>query len=146
MEKIFSPIKTRIYQFIEYKGITKAEFCKKTGISYGNFKGNASKSEVGGSQIAKILETFEEINPDWLLLGRGEMLRNYSFNINNGNGQIVGNNNKINADFRSYNSDSPDVLRAQIEVLEERIKEKDAQIKEKDAQIKALLEILKGNG
>ena len=153
MEKIFSPIKARIYQFIDFKGITRTEFCQKTGLSYGNFKGNAMKSELGGNQIAKILEVFSEINPEWLLLGNGEMLRNFAFNINNGTGQIVGNNNKINADFRSYNSDSPDVLRAQIEVLDERIKEKDAQIKEKDAQIKekdaqikALLEILKGNG
>ena len=56
----------------------------------------------------------------------------------------------VTQDNRSYYSDSPDVLRAEIDKLdriisekEERIKEKDAQIKEKDAQIKTLLEILK---
>ena len=47
--------------------------------------------------------------------------------------------------MRSYSSDSPDVLRAQIDLLEERIKEKDAQIKEKDAQISKLLDILSKN-
>ena len=44
--------------------------------------------------------------------------------------------------MRSYNSDSPDVLRNTIDLLDERIKEKDAQIKEKDAQINKLLDIL----
>lgn len=63
----------------------------------------------------------------------------------NGNGNIANHgdiNNSGTIDLRSYNSDSPDVLRAQIDLLEERIKEKDAQIKEKDAQINKLLEIL----
>ena len=51
-----------------------------------------------------------------------------------GNNNIIGDNSLI--DFRTYYSDSPDVLRSQIDLLDERIKEKDAQIKEKDAQIK----------
>ena len=59
-----------------------------------------------------------------------------------GNNNIIGDNSQI--DMRSYNSDSPDVLRAQIDLLDERIKEKDAQIKEKDAQISRLLGILEG--
>ena len=82
------------------------------------------------------MEVFSEINPEWLLLGTGEMLRNSPVNV--GGQQIITQNNSgtINADNRQFYSDSPDVLRAQIEVLDERIKEKDAQIKEKDAQIK----------
>lgn len=75
MEKI-SEIKGRVLQFIETKGISKANFCKETGISYGNMKGNSLKSELGGEQISSILESFSEISPDWLLTGKGEMLRN----------------------------------------------------------------------
>lgn len=74
MEEI-SQIKKRILQYIDYKNITKQKFCKKTGISYGNMRGKSLKSEIGGSQIAEILREFAEISPDWLLLGKGEMLR-----------------------------------------------------------------------
>lgn len=74
MDKI-SPIKERILQFIETMNITKSEFCKKTNISYANLKGISLKSEFGGTQIAEILSIFEEISPEWLLTGRGEMLR-----------------------------------------------------------------------
>lgn len=75
MEKI-SPIKERVLQYIKYKKITKQKFCKTTGISYGNMKGISLKSELGGGQISSILECFSEISPDWLVMGKGEMLRN----------------------------------------------------------------------
>lgn len=74
MEEI-SQIKKRILQYIEYKNITKQYFCEKTGISYGNMRGKSLKSELGGYQIAEILHIFGEISADWLLTGRGEMLR-----------------------------------------------------------------------
>lgn len=130
-------IKQRLLYFIEIQSITKVDFCEKTGISYSNIKGKAQQSELGGEQIAKILEVFSELSPDWLLLGRGEILRNPS-SVNAGNGQQViadHNSGTINADNRQYYSDSPDVLRREIEILNEWIKEKDGQIKEKDGQI-----------
>ena len=137
-------IKQRLLYFIEIQSITKIDFCEKTGISYSNIKGKAQKSELGGEQIAKILEVFSELSPDWLLLGRGEILRNQA-NVNAGNGQQViadHNSGTINADNRQYYSDSPDVLRREIEILGEWIKEKDGQIKEKDGQISKLLALL----
>lgn len=137
-------IKQRLLYFIEIQSITKVDFCEKTGISYSNIKGKAQQSELGGEQIAKILEVFSELSPDWLLLGRGEILRNPA-NVNSGNGQQViadHNSGTINADNRQYYSDSPDVLRREIEILGEWIKEKDGQIKEKDGQISKLLALL----
>lgn len=74
MDKI-SAIKERIFQFIEKKGITKAEFCENTGISYANFKGKSLLSELSGDKIAEIISIYEEISPDWLLTGTGHMLR-----------------------------------------------------------------------
>lgn len=75
MNKI-SPIKERILYFIEIKGLTKLDFCEKVGISYANMKGKSLESEIGGSQIAEILSTFDEISPDWLILGKGDLFRN----------------------------------------------------------------------
>lgn len=74
MEKI-SPIKERILSFIDNQRITKQSFCEKTDISYANLKGRGLFSEIGGQQIGKILSSFPEISPEWLLTGKGKMLK-----------------------------------------------------------------------
>lgn len=68
-------IKNRTLEYLKARGLTKQNFCEKTGISYPNMTGKSLKSEFGGDQIYEILCNFPELNPDWLLLGRGEMLR-----------------------------------------------------------------------
>lgn len=68
-------IKDRIIEYLKINGITKQDFCKKTGISYANMVGKSLKSELGGEQISSIFMKFPNINPDWLLLGKGEILR-----------------------------------------------------------------------
>lgn len=74
MDKI-STIKENILYFVEKQGIKKTDFYEKTEISASNFKGSGLKSEIGGDKIVKILSLFPEINPEWLLTGKGEMLR-----------------------------------------------------------------------
>lgn len=68
-------IKDRMFRYLEINQISKLKFCEITGISYGNVTGKAQKSEFGGEQITEILLKFPDINPDWLLLEKGEMLR-----------------------------------------------------------------------
>jgi phage repressor protein C with HTH and peptisase S24 domain len=75
MDKILAPIKQKIIQYIENKSIVKEDFYKKTGISPSNFKGDGLKSEIGADKLVKILTNYEDLNPDWLLLERGDMLR-----------------------------------------------------------------------
>lgn len=74
MDKIISPIKTRIIQFIEHVGITKEDFFETTDISASNFKGAGAKSELGGDKIVKIKLKYPSINAEWLLTGEGEIL------------------------------------------------------------------------
>lgn len=76
MDKIFSPIKERIFQFIENQGIVKEEFYEKTGISASNFKGKGALSEIGGDKIVQILTKYPKLNPEWLLIGEGQMVKN----------------------------------------------------------------------
>lgn len=74
MDKI-SPIKENILHFIDNQKIVKEDFYKKTSIAASNFKNPGLKSEIGGDKIVKILSVYPEINPEWLLTGNGEMLK-----------------------------------------------------------------------
>ena len=67
-----SSIKTDILKYIEYKGISKYKFYKDTGITRGVLDQNSGMSE---DNTARIIAYYHEINPEWLLTGRGNMLR-----------------------------------------------------------------------
>ncbi|MFK8297369.1 hypothetical protein ACI76O_05495 [Capnocytophaga cynodegmi] len=130
MDKI-SPIKERILQFIESQGIKKVDFSEKTNISYSNLKGKSLYSEIGGEQIAKILEEYGEISPEWLVTGKGEMLKNNEQNITQN-----GNNNTNNG----HN------ISGKVKKIEQKIEQTNAElleiIREKDRQIASLHKII----
>lgn len=77
MDKI-STIKENILYFIDKQHISKVDFYDKTEISASNFKGSGLKSEIGGDKIVKILTCYPEISPEWLLTGKGSMLKTES--------------------------------------------------------------------
>jgi len=66
-------MKERIEQFLEDKRITQAEFANRAGISPATithfFNGRNNLSE---GVVSKILLAYPEINPIWLLEGKGE--------------------------------------------------------------------------
>lgn len=70
-----SEIKRRILQYIDFIAITREGFYKKVSLNGANFRGKSAKSELSGDKIANILRCYPDINPDWLLLGEGEILR-----------------------------------------------------------------------
>lgn len=70
-----SLIKKNILQYLEIKNITKYEFYQKTGITRGILNQNNGMSE---ENTAKFLAYFKEINPEWLLTGKGPMLKGTS--------------------------------------------------------------------
>jgi len=72
--KILSEIKRRIFEYLKIKGISKTSFYEASGIAASNFKGAGATSELGGDKIAKVLTLYEDLNADWLLTGRGEIL------------------------------------------------------------------------
>lgn len=75
MENNFSNIKERILYISEYYNVGKEDFFEAIGVTYGNFKGEAKKRPLNSDTTAKILSMYPNINPDWLLTGKGEMLR-----------------------------------------------------------------------
>ncbi|WP_103867584.1 hypothetical protein [Aquimarina sp. I32.4] len=82
MDKILSDIKQRVLVYLEKQGIKKSIFFKETGISPSNFKGAGVKSELGGDKIVKILTIYKDINPEWLLTGKGDIMRTNVINKN----------------------------------------------------------------
>jgi hypothetical protein len=62
----------RIFQIIEYKGINKSVFYKSTGLSNGFLD---KVKDIGVSKLEQILNAYPDINMEWLLTGKGEMLK-----------------------------------------------------------------------
>lgn len=75
MAKIFSNIKDRVLQISDYKAIKKEIFFEEMGLNYGNFKGKAKESSLSTDTLAIILSKHPDINVDWLLFEKGEMLK-----------------------------------------------------------------------
>lgn len=70
--KNFSTQKDRILQFIDYKGLSKNKFYKETGISNGTLD---KKSGLSMDSVEKFYSRYNEVNPEWLLTGEGDMLK-----------------------------------------------------------------------
>lgn len=65
----------RLYKYLKYKSIPPTRFEKEIGVSNGYLgKALARDADIGSSIVSKILENNKDINPVWLLLGKGEMI------------------------------------------------------------------------
>ena len=71
----FDEIKQRLLLFLEKQKIKKYDFYQKIDVSPSNFGGKGLQSSLSASKISEILTILPELNPDWLLLEKGEMLR-----------------------------------------------------------------------
>lgn len=74
MTKEKSQIKERILQFIKNQSIKKEDFCKKVSMTTSNLRGDLLFSDPNARIIAKIIQNYPNISPQWLLLGKGDML------------------------------------------------------------------------
>lgn len=66
-----SPIKQKILQYLEHKGISAYEFYKSSGVTRGILTQNNGINE---DNLARFLAYAKDINTEWLLTGNGEML------------------------------------------------------------------------
>lgn len=67
--------KKRILEFIKKQGFTVPIFLQKTGIKRGFLDSDKLEQAVSDRHIAIINATFPELSLDWLITGRGKMLR-----------------------------------------------------------------------
>lgn len=67
-----SPIKSRMLEYIDFKGITPYRFYQETGVSRGILN---KPGGIGEENIVKFLLKYPEVDEKWLLLGDGNMLK-----------------------------------------------------------------------
>lgn len=132
-------VKANILKFIEFKGITRYQFYKITGVSRGVLDQNNGMSE---ENILKIISGFPEINPLWLLTGNGEMIvTSYDTKIV-GNKNIIGSNvigNNVSVKVKNTDSNKD----YEIEMLKKEIESLHRELKAKDEIIALLRELAK---
>lgn len=75
MDNKFSNIKERVLYLSELKNITKEIFFSKIGMTYGSFKGSAKERPLNSDAIVNILTIFPDINAEWLLTGKGDVIK-----------------------------------------------------------------------
>lgn len=64
----------RLKEFIDLKGITIAAFERSIGMSNASFgKSLKQGKSIGSDKLEKILSVYPDLNPIWLLTGRGEI-------------------------------------------------------------------------
>lgn len=66
-------IRERIAKYLVLKGISRYRFYKETGLSNGFLDKPGS---INSDNCEKICYCYPDINPEWLLTGKGEMLKN----------------------------------------------------------------------
>jgi len=62
----------RVREYLDYKGITKYKFCNDLGFS-NKFLDNSSN--MGTDKACKILHYYPDLNSEWLLTGKGPMIK-----------------------------------------------------------------------
>ncbi|WP_050711555.1 S24 family peptidase [Dysgonomonas sp. HGC4] len=68
-----SSIKRNILQFLDFKGISKYQFYKNTGITRGVLDSDGGMSE---DNTARFIAYYPEVSIEWLITGKGDMLKN----------------------------------------------------------------------
>ena len=66
----------RIKQYIDSKGMSVRKFEESVGFSNGSFASQFKNNKtIGADKVENILHIYPDINPEWLLTGKGPMLR-----------------------------------------------------------------------
>lgn len=132
----------RLKQYIDYKGFTNSSFEKKNELSNGYIATQLKRNaDLGEGVLIKILDNCLDLNPLWLLAGKGSMLKNEAKNSVNqnitGSGNIQsGNDTNVSGD----NKERVKELQKQLQDCKKLLREKDLIIKEQSTTIHKLIQ------
>lgn len=68
-------IRQRLIEIADYKRLSVRAFEEFCGLKRGNISNLAPDGNIGSDKLSKIIDAMPEVNPDWLLSGRGKMLK-----------------------------------------------------------------------
>lgn len=68
-------IKERIIMSANYYNLSIRKFEEKCHLNRGVLGNMSEKSTIGSDKLASIFDNCEEINPEWLITGKGNMLK-----------------------------------------------------------------------
>lgn len=106
----------RIFEYIENKGVTVAEFERQNSLSNGYLRKMRQRdADIGETILLSIIENCPDISVVWLVTGEGAML-------------------KADNELQPV-SEPPTAEPEVVEVLRQQLAEKDRQIAEKDRQL-----------
>ncbi|HQL70889.1 MAG TPA: helix-turn-helix transcriptional regulator, partial [Bacteroidales bacterium] len=72
-------MKDRIAKILQEEGLTGARFADEIGVQASSVSHILSgRNNPGTDFLIKILERYRGINPEWLLMGKGEMYKTAS--------------------------------------------------------------------
>lgn len=117
----------RLDKFMIFKGLNDNKVTIETGISNGLI-GKARKKGGGISleNISKILNTYPELNSEWLLKGVGEMIKNEK-NIQQANNNIAStitqnqNSSSENSEIEALRRENTELKNKLIKLMEEKL-------------------------
>ncbi len=117
----------RIKEYLKFKGISNRQLEIKTGMSNGSFASQLKNNKTMGiDRLENILNVYSDINPEWLLTGKGNMLKNDDTSTSL---SISGNNNIQASNSLLYgNQQECLLLKKEITSLKKQLSEKDKTI------------------
>lgn len=95
-------IKDRIIQILNKKGIAKEKFCTEIGMTSASFRGEARKTPLNSTAVENILSALPDVSAEWLLTGRGEMLKR-----SNKEGDVI---DKVDEPPLTHNTKKPNTM------------------------------------
>lgn len=127
-------VKERIKIFVEYQKMTVSAFEKSINASNG-YVNSISKS-IGLDKIELILENYPKLNIEWLLTGKGSMLKSEEKSRLSQN--ITGNSNTQSGNDTNITGNSSQ----QVNELQKQLKERDKEIERLKAQVDKLFKMI----
>lgn len=117
-------VNKRIIQFLKTNNITISKAAEILGSTQSTLSNKLNgRYRVDTDTIVLLLTIYEDLSPDWLLLGRGPMLRPSQIS-NNVNGDIGGDNIQgSRVSVRKNDSQMVDTLQRQLEEEKQRNRE-----------------------
>lgn len=131
-------IKDRLKVFINYLGYDNARFEREAGLSNGFVRNTNANMRKASLQL--ILNRFPQLNENWLVNGRGDMLKQVPTN------SIVGDNGSIDNSYNKHMGTNSDALTKIILEQSKAITRTQEQLSKAQEQIDRLLNLLEQKG